>query len=118
MKKNLWLVIVFLIGLVVWFVVAPPRFWANLVRRVEVTPAVGAALVEKRDCRNCHRIEGSGALVGPELDGILSYKDPDTLRQWLRNPRRVKPGTPMPNFHFSDTEIEAILAYLGTLSAP
>ncbi|MBI4762058.1 MAG: hypothetical protein HZC39_12925 [Chloroflexi bacterium] len=35
---------------------------------------------------------------------------------WLANPRSMRPGTPMPNFYLSDSEIQAIMAYLK--SAP
>lgn len=71
-------------------------------------------------CRSCHRIGGEGALKGPNLAGITQrVNDPAhaTLRLWLRNPKAVRPNTAMPNFHLSDSEIEAILAYLEELDS-
>lgn len=100
---------------VAWFVLAPPRFWLNMTKSVEPTAAMGAQLVEKYECRSCHRIAGQGALKAPNLDGVtLRSNDPVhvTLRLWLRDPRAVKGDTAMPNFRLADSEIEAILAYL------
>jgi cytochrome c1 len=51
----------------------------------------------------------------PSLDGVTLRSDDlvhVTLRLWLRDPRAVKGDTAMPNFRLSDSEIEAILAYL------
>ena len=108
-----------IIVLVLWLKISPPRFWVNLTKQVEPSPAVGEQLVEKYGCRNCHRIGGVGALTGPELDAVVRRDrevDPAhvTLRLWLRNPKGVRPNTPMPNFHLSDSEIEAIIMYLDS----
>jgi mono/diheme cytochrome c family protein len=102
--------------LIAWFVLAPPRFWLNMTKAVAPTAATGAQLVDKYECRNCHRIAGTGALKAPSLDGVtLRSDDPVqvTLRLWLRDPCAVKGDTAMPNFHLADSEIEAILAYLS-----
>ncbi len=104
--------------LVAWFLLAPPRFWLNMTKAVEPTAATGAQLVEQYECRACHRIAGQGALKAPSLDGItLRSGDPVhvTLRLWLRDPQAVKGDTAMPNFRLSDSEIEAILAYLTAI---
>lgn len=115
MRRIILFSILFILIVAVWLRVAPPRIWLNTIHEVDISPEAGAALVVEKDCRNCHRIEDSGALVGPELNGITQRVDPMVLRIWLRNPRSVKRNTPMPNFHLSDTEIEAIMAYLDTL---
>ena len=117
-KRILILIGVLAVLLVVWFVLAPPRFWLNLTKAVEPTASTGAQLVEQYECRACHRIAGQGALKAPSLDGItLRSDDPVhvTLRLWLRDPQAVKGDTAMPNFRLSDSEIEAILAYLNEI---
>jgi mono/diheme cytochrome c family protein len=114
---SLLAVLVVLAG-VGWLFWNPPIFWLNLTKQVEPTAAVGAKLVEQYECRSCHRIGGQGALKAPALDGILpNQSDPVqvTIRLWLRNPKAVKANTAMPNFHLSDTEIDAILIYLASL---
>jgi mono/diheme cytochrome c family protein len=108
-------IVIIAILAVIWFLLSPPRFWLNLTKAVEPTAAVGAQLVEKYECQSCHKIAGEGALKAPALDGVnLRSDDPVhvTLRLWLRDPSAVKGDTAMPNFRLSDSEIEAILAYL------
>ncbi len=121
MKRWLWITVVVIVVLALWLRMSPPRFWVNMTKRVEPTAAVGEQLVEKYGCRNCHRIGGVGALTGPELDAVVQRdKEVDpahvTLRLWLRNPRAIRPNTPMPNFHLSDTEIDAIILYLESVA--
>jgi mono/diheme cytochrome c family protein len=115
-KRIAILLGILVVLLMAWFVLAPPRFWLNMTKAVAPTAATGAQLVDKYECRNCHRIAGTGALKAPSLDGVtLRSDDPVqvTLRLWLRDPRAVKGDTAMPNFHLADSEIEAILAYLS-----
>ncbi len=121
MRKWYLLIALIVVVLLVWFFVSPPRFWVNLTKRVEPTAAVGEQLVEKYGCRGCHRIGGVGSLAAPNLDNVvrrMSEEDPAlvTIHLWLRNPKGVKPNTAMPNFHLSDTEIEAIVEYLKQAS--
>ncbi len=57
-------------------------------------------------------------MKAPNLEGIAQNpKDPalTVLRLWLRNPRAIKRDTAMPNFHLSDSEIEALISYLRFL---
>uniref|UniRef100_A0A7C1JUF8 Cytochrome c n=1 Tax=Caldilinea aerophila TaxID=133453 RepID=A0A7C1JUF8_9CHLR len=114
-KRFILLAAAVLLSLFVWFLISPPRFWLNITKSVEPTAATGALLVEKYQCRDCHRIAGRGALKAPNLDGITLRSDDPlhvTLRLWLRDPKAIKGDTAMPNFHLSDSEIEAILLYL------
>jgi mono/diheme cytochrome c family protein len=119
-KRIALLIGILVVLLVAWLVLAPPRVWLNLTKAVEPTAAVGAQLVEKYECQSCHKIAGEGALKAPSLDGItLRSDDPVhvTLRLWLRDPRAVKGDTAMPDFRLSDSEIEAILAYLSEVDS-
>lgn len=101
-----------LLALLLLIPLLSPRWYLNLTKQVEVSPEVGTALVEKYECRQCHTIGGSGALKGPNLDDAAKRESEETLARWLANPRSMRPGTPMPNFHLSDSEIQAIIAYL------
>jgi mono/diheme cytochrome c family protein len=115
LRSRIWSVVVIVLSVIAWFALSPPRLWLNLVKQVEPTAAVGAQLVEKYNCRSCHQIAGKGALKAPNLASITQrVNDPAqvTLRLWLQNPRAINGNTAMPNFRFSDSEIEAILYYL------
>lgn len=111
-------IIIILVGGGLYLYLSPPRFLLNTIKKVDPTPEVGRKLVEKYGCRNCHMIGGIGGMMAPPLDGITQkVGDPAlvTLRLWLRNPKAIKPGTAMPNFKLSDSEIEAIIEYLKAL---
>ncbi len=118
MRRYGWLVGLLIIIVIGWFIFSPPRFWLNWTKHVQSTPEVGAQLIERYNCRECHRIDGVGTLKAPDLAGITQQADDPaqfTLRLWLRNPKAVKANTAMPNFRLSDSQIEAIVAYLDRL---
>lgn len=99
--------------------VATPE--AALAERETAMPAIapeamGEALFVAKGCVTCHRHDGVAASresigIGPTLTAYQG--DPDFLRQWLRNPRAVRPNTFMPNLGLSDAEIETLVAFLS-----
>lgn len=111
MKKASPVLLTFVL-LILLVLILRPRWYLNLTKQVEVSPTVGATLAEKYDCRSCHVIGGQGALKAPNLDDAAQRENEQTLYNWLANPRAMKAHTPMPNFHLSDSEIGAIIAYL------
>ncbi len=118
MNKTLRLSILLLLVLItVWIIAAPPRFWLNLTKQVDLTDPVttGQNLVIKYDCRSCHQIEGQGRPFGPGLDSVENKLDPQTLENLLRNPKSVNKNSSMPNFHLSDSEISALIAYFNAI---
>ena len=68
-------------------------------------------IVQEKNCFICHTIGTSGGTVGPILNQVSNRRSPEWLRKWLKDPNKVKPGTKMPNFEFSDDEIETIVGY-------
>ncbi len=114
MKKSVPVVLT-IIFILLLILLLRPRWYLNLTRQVDVSPAVGAALVEKHDCRSCHVIGGEGAYIGPNLTEAAKRESEATLYGWLANPRKMRASTAMPNFHLSDSEIHAIIAYLKSI---
>ncbi len=103
-------------------------------QRAQLAPAVtptgeaehGLALFKEMTCASCHAIEGTGvnARVGPDLTHFASRAQfgggvventPANIHRWLVNPQAVKPGVKMPNFKFTDEQLTALAAYLGSL---
>jgi cytochrome c oxidase subunit 2 len=41
--------------------------------------------------------------------------NPEHLRKWLENPQQVKPGNHMPVVSLAPDDLDALVAYLGTL---
>jgi mono/diheme cytochrome c family protein len=117
MRRYTLIGLALVVVLALWLAFAPPRVWLNLTRSVDLSDpaATGAALVADYDCRDCHRIDGRGALQAPGLDDATRRMDRETIRIWLINPRAIDRNTAMPNFRLSDNEIEAIIAYLESL---
>jgi len=114
-KKILSALLAVLLLAVLLVLLVRPRWYLNLTRRVDVSPATGAALVEKYECRKCHFIKGEGAYYAPNLDKSITYLSDEALSGWLANPRAMRPNTAMPNLHLSDSEIQAIIAYLKSV---
>ncbi len=88
--------------------------------------ARGLALFQQMSCMNCHAIEGTAANagVGPDLTHFASRRQlgagiaentPANLHRWLADPQQVKPGVKMPNFKFSEPQVNDLAAYLETL---
>jgi len=87
----------------------------------------GRDLFVTRGCNSCHGI-GAGTVIGPDLKGVGSRRDPDWLRRWLADPAAMVRAYPdlqswpsaygnilMPNQNLSTQEIEALVGYLGKL---
>ncbi|MEN8215299.1 MAG: cytochrome c [Pseudomonadota bacterium] len=79
----------------------------------------------QQKCAACHTI-GGGRLVGPDLKGVISKRDPSWLIRWIREPDKMLAegdpiatqqlqeynGVPMPNLGVSETEAKNIIAYI------
>jgi hypothetical protein len=111
MKKGVILALGGLVILLLWLIVAPPRWWLNLTKRVDVSAQTGAALVDKYGCRECHAIGDAGATLASGLNDVTLRLSPTVIRRTL-----IVPPRGMPNMRLSDSEIRAILIYLEMLA--
>jgi cytochrome c oxidase subunit 2 len=112
---------------------APAEYasWVERYRQPAVPPAdsaarTGQAVFLRSGCAFCHTIRGTPArgTVGPDLTHLASRRTlaagtlPNTrghLAGWLGNPQAIKPGNKMPQIPLRPGELQALLAYLGTL---
>ena len=87
---------------------------------VTVTPQeIGQSLFLAKGCITCHaqqeiqRDKDRMIFVdtGPNLSNFSA--DPEYLRRWLMNPASIKPTTEMPALQLSDSEIDALTAFLN-----
>jgi ubiquinol-cytochrome c reductase cytochrome b subunit len=75
----------------------------------------GAVVLQAKQCRNCHALDGSGGERGPDLGDVATRLTSDQLvRQVLQG------GGNMPAYghHLSPAEVTALVAYLRTLHPP
>jgi len=89
--------------------------------------AKGLTLFQTSTCINCHAIRGvAGAdlRVAPDLTHVGSRKQlgagilentAANMRLWVKSPQHVKPGALMPDFNFTDEQLDQISEYLSTL---
>jgi mono/diheme cytochrome c family protein len=84
-------------------------------------PAQGMKLFADQKCTLCHSVEGKGNPKGP-LDGVGSKLKADEIRNWITSPKEMTEKTkatrkpPMKSFpHLTAAEVDALVAYLGTL---
>ncbi|HZV06598.1 MAG TPA: cytochrome c oxidase subunit II [Gemmataceae bacterium] len=86
----------------------------------------GRRTFESTACVNCHTIRGSTATgtFGPDLTHLMSRETigagaalntPANLRRWIQDPSAFKPGCLMPAMGLSDSQLDAITAYMETL---
>ncbi|MCH2170185.1 cytochrome b N-terminal domain-containing protein [Myxococcota bacterium] len=72
----------------------------------------GAAVLQGKQCRNCHSLDGIGGQRGPDLSDVAARLTNDQLiRQVLQG------GGNMPAYghNLSPSEVTALVAFLGTL---
>lgn len=81
-------------------------------------------------CVACHAVGGTeaGSPAAPELTHFADpthecfagcnweTTDREALEAWLRDPDAVKMGSKMPNYHLTEDEIDALVAYLYSLT--
>jgi len=88
--------------------------------------ALGAKRFGELTCANCHAIRGINTQkqYAPDLTHVASRQmlaaermenTPQNLRDWLREPKVVKPGCYMPNLKLSDQDLTDVTAFLETL---
>jgi cytochrome c oxidase subunit 2 len=85
---------------------------------------------DRGTCIACHSLGGivSGVNAAPNLTHFADpthqcfagcdweTTDREALATWLRDPNAVKLGSKMPNYHLSEDEIAALVAYLESLT--
>jgi cytochrome c oxidase subunit II len=93
---------------------------------VDANARRGLDVMIRGACVACHTVSGTSlqGKVAPDLSHLASRRTigaallpntPSSLAAWIRNPQAVKPGSQMPPQALSDDDLQAVVAYLGTL---
>ena len=89
----------------------------------------GKELFLRKGCVACHiaqGVQGATGTIGPNLNGIGDAakrpkladggnNTPEHIREWIKDPQKLKPGTMMPNLQLTDKEADDLTALLLTL---
>ncbi len=80
--------------------------------------AEGHRLFESHGCRGCHKLNGVGNTIGPDLteEGAVR-RQPQWLERHFLDPNTVSPSSPMPNFHFTKEQARALTFYMLSLTS-
>ena len=72
----------------------------------------GAALIQSKQCRNCHALGAGGGLRGPALDGVATRLTHDQLIRQV-----IQGGGNMPAYgkNLKPAEVTALVAFMETL---
>src|SRR5947208_10937623 len=72
----------------------------------------GALVLQNKQCRNCHSLDGSGGQRGPALDGVGNRLTGDQLVRQV-----IQGGGNMPAYgkNLKPAEVEALVAFMKTL---
>ena len=114
-------------------VIAEPRerfdAWEKAQQRAAANPATTGRDMFEKKCGECHTVRGvsteAGRTHGPDLTHLMSRttlaagtfaNTPGHLYGWIANPRTLKPGTQMPDVALTPQELQAVAAFLATLS--
>lgn len=96
----------------------PPALRVSAVQQTSYEPAGHAGkLIRDLRCFSCHRINGRGGDMAPDLTWEGSSVQEPWLEGFLRNPNTLRPALirRMPKFNLSDSEIKALSGYIMTV---
>jgi mono/diheme cytochrome c family protein len=74
--------------------------------------ARGQQVFEESGCRGCHKLNGVGGVLGPELEKVGARRSPEWLKKHFDAPASVTPGSAMPPQKFSETNLAAIILFM------
>ena len=74
----------------------------------------GKKLWETNNCIGCHTLLGEGAYFAPELGNVYPRRGAEFVKIWIKyRPREGVPGRrSMPQFDFTDAQLDDIVAFL------
>ena len=78
--------------------------------------ARGRQVFEESGCRGCHKLNGVGGVLGPELAKVGARRSPEWLKKHFVAPASVTPGSAMPPQKFSEPDLEGIILFMLSLT--
>lgn len=73
-----------------------------------------ALLRDHLPCLGCHRLNGEGGTIGPDLTTVRERRAPSYIAAMIADPQRVVPGSVMPRTLMPETTRDVITRYLSS----
>lgn len=79
-------------------------------------PVSRAVKLFQENCQSCHRLDGKGEEIGPDLSHIGAFRETSWIRAYTGNPQAFNPEAVMPEFKNSLTpqDLEILAHYLAS----
>lgn len=97
-----------------------PARWKAATERMLANASLspGAALVQQENCLMCHELGGQGESKGQRLEWIGARRNAAWIAEYLANPQKLAPGSPMPEYsHLSQQQREMLGDFITALAA-
>ena len=98
-----------------WMALPPAQLAASKLADTPSFAVHGAAIYEANHCSVCHAVNGVGGKLGPVLNGLSKRQTRDWVEQHFVDPQKLSPGTPMPPYKLSGTDMSNLTSYLFSL---
>ena len=76
----------------------------------------GVAYFRQENCVSCHAIGNHGGSIGPDLTRTAIHRDAAWMIAHFKRPSAVRPGSSMPPIQLSDSQLNALAAFLLKLT--
>lgn len=72
---------------------------------------LGKQLFKERACIGCHRVEGHGGNIGPDLTYVGERRNEEWLIEHFKAPQKVVPGSRMPPLSLNEADIKVLAVF-------
>jgi mono/diheme cytochrome c family protein len=75
----------------------------------------GRKVYRSQGCTACHRINGQGGTIGPDLSHVGASRSKAWLQKKITHPKASAPDSTMPAYTLSKGQLDALVGYLAGL---
>jgi mono/diheme cytochrome c family protein len=75
-------------------------------------------LQQRLPCLGCHRLDGKGGVIGPDLSAVADRRTPGFIYGMIADPQATLPGSHMPKIPMSDAWRTLVASYLTARRSP